>query len=68
MNKLFALFFVVVSTVAFSQNKTEFHKVSLKDKNDKAVGFNFMSKMFMMVDSLKKISEPFKKVALIEKC
>ncbi|MFV8377238.1 hypothetical protein [Flavobacterium sp. LB3R33] len=41
MNKLLALFFVVVSTVAFSQNKTEFHKVSLKDKNDKAVGFNF---------------------------
>lgn len=41
MNKLLALFFVVVSTVAFSQNKTEFHKVSLKDKNYKAVGFNF---------------------------
>ena len=41
MNKLLALFFVVVSTVTFSQNKTEFHKVSLKDKNDKAVGFNF---------------------------
>ena len=41
MNKLFGLFFVVVSTVAFSQNKTEFHKVSLKDKKDKAVGFNF---------------------------
>nr|WP_315176970.1 DUF6563 family protein [uncultured Flavobacterium sp.] len=41
MNKLLALFFVVVSTVAFSQNKTEFHKVSLKDKKDNAVGFNF---------------------------
>jgi hypothetical protein len=40
MNKLLALFFVVVSTVAFSQNKTEFHKVSLKDKKDNAVGFN----------------------------
>lgn len=41
MNKLVILFFAVVSTVAFSQNKTEFHKVSLKDKKDKAVGFNF---------------------------
>lgn len=41
MNKLVVLFFVVISTVAFSQNKTEFHKVSLKDKKDKAVGFNF---------------------------
>ena len=41
MKKLFALFFVVVSTVGFSQNKLEFHKVSLKDKKDKAVGFNF---------------------------
>jgi hypothetical protein len=41
MKKLVVLFFVVASTVAFSQNKTEFHKVSLKDKKDKAVGFNF---------------------------
>ncbi len=41
MNKLVVLFFVVFSSVAFSQNKTEFHKVSLKDKKDKAVGFNF---------------------------
>lgn len=41
MKKLFALFFVVVSTVGFSQNKLEFHKVSLKDKKDKAFGFSF---------------------------
>lgn len=41
MNKLVVLFFVVFSSVVFSQNKIEFHKVSLKDKKDKAVGFNF---------------------------
>jgi hypothetical protein len=41
MNKLLALFFVMISTAVFSQNKTEFHKISLKDKSDRAVGFNF---------------------------
>ncbi|MFV5686814.1 DUF6563 family protein [Flavobacterium sp. GB2R13] len=41
MNKLLTLFFVAVSTVMFSQNKTEYHKISLKDKNDKASVFNF---------------------------
>ena len=44
MNKLLVLFFVVVSSVVFSQNKTEFHKISLKDKKDKkdkTIGFNF---------------------------
>lgn len=41
MNKLFVLFFVIIATVGFSQNKMEFHKISLKDKNDKALGLNF---------------------------
>ena len=41
MNKLLILFFIAVSTVAFSQNKMEYHKISLKDKNDKVSEFNF---------------------------
>ena len=41
MNKLLTLFFIGVSAVVFSQNKTEYHKISLKDKNDKVSAFNF---------------------------
>ncbi|MFV8325033.1 hypothetical protein [Flavobacterium sp. ZS1P14] len=41
MNKLLILFFVAFTAVVFSQNKTEYHTISLKDKNDKTSGFNF---------------------------
>jgi hypothetical protein len=40
--------------------------VSLKDKKDKAVGFNFSVENVLEEDSLKKISEPLKKEAAIE--
>lgn len=41
MNKLLLLFFITISAVGVSQNKVDYHKVSLNDKNDKALGFNF---------------------------
>lgn len=67
MNKLVALFFIAVSAVVLSQNKRECRKISIKDKNDKVSGFNFMSKMFTTEDSLRKIQGLFKKVDSIEK-
>jgi hypothetical protein len=41
MNKLLTFLFLAVNTVVFSQNKLEYHKISLKDKNDRALEFNF---------------------------
>ena len=41
MNKLLTFLFLAVSTVVFSQNKLDYHKISLKDKNDRALEFNF---------------------------
>ena len=41
MNRLVVLFFVAIASVCFSQTKTEFHVIPLKDKNDKASDFNF---------------------------
>nr|WP_309759109.1 DUF6563 family protein [Flavobacterium sp.] len=41
MNRLFVLFFATVASYGFSQNKPEFHLISLKDKSDKALGFDF---------------------------
>ncbi|MFV5698261.1 hypothetical protein ACM55H_07800 [Flavobacterium sp. ZT3R17] len=61
MNKLLILFFLAVSTVVFFQNKTEYHKISLKDKKDKASGFNFYIGNVCDGRQLKKISEPFNK-------
>jgi hypothetical protein len=35
------LLLVVFTTTLFSQTDIEFHKISLKDKNDVALGYNF---------------------------
>lgn len=42
MNKsIFTLLFFVSTSFMFSQSKTEFHKISLKNKNDIPIESNF---------------------------